>query len=305
VQRVNRNEKSIATIKWVLLLTAGLTILLGGCRGQSSSTTTIYSLPQLEYLLFSNFPDVFWCDPDYYPVAREGQELQNAITQFPTIKSNQAEFSEILEHLKLQNKSVFTNSEKLLIYKEYKELTYAVQMTDLSGSYGFNLRVGKGQGERIEGNIKTTGEIKVTKREASVNTCPICLAKGTLIATPIGKIPVEQLTRGMSVWTVGDFGNRITIQIIETSATPVPSFFQVIRIELSDGRSVSASPGHLTAEGKTVADYKVRDTLDKAQVVSSDYTAYESGMTYDILPAGSTGLYWANGILLRSTLKNN
>jgi hypothetical protein len=298
-------NKSIATIKWVLLLTAGLTILLGGCRGQSSPTTTIYSLPQLEYRLFFNFPDVFWCDPDYYPVAREGQEQQNAIDQFPTIKSNQTEFSAILEHLKLQNKSVFTDSEKLLIYKEYKELTYAVQMTDLNGSYDFNLRVGKGQRERIEGNIETTGEIKITKREASVNTCPICLAKGTLIDTPIGQIPVERLTRGMSVWTVDDSGNRIATQIIETSATPVPLFFQFIRIELSDGRSVSASPGHPTAEGKTVADYKVRDTLDKAQVVSSDYTAYESGMTYDILPAGSTGLYWANVILLRSTLKNN
>jgi hypothetical protein len=32
---------------------------------------------------------------------------------------------------------------------------------------------------------------------------------------------------------------------------------------------------------------------------------YQSADTYDILPAGSTSTYWANGILLGSTLKSN
>jgi hypothetical protein len=292
-------NRFISAMKWALLLALGSVVLLFACK----PAPTTYSLHQLEYRLFSDFPNVFWCDPDYYPVAREGQEQQNAIDQFLTIKSNHAEFSAILEHLNLPNKTDYADSEKLLIYKEHKKLTYAVQVTALDGSYHFVLRVGRGQGERIEGNIKTTGEIKVTKREASVNTCPICLAKGTLIDTPIGQIPVEQLTKGMSVWTVDDSGNRITTEIVETSATQVPTFFQVIRIELSDGRSVSASPGHPTAGGKNVADYQVGNILDGEQVVRSDYIAYESGMTYDILPAGSTGLYWANGILLGSTLK--
>ena len=29
---------------------------------------------------------------------------------------------------------------------------------------------------------------------------------------------------------------------------------------------------------------------------------YDGGATFDILPAGATGLYWANGVLLGSTL---
>jgi len=37
-------------------------------------------------------------------------------------------------------------------------------------------------------------------------------------------------------------------------------------------------------------------------VVSIENAVYNGGATYDILPAGTTGLYWANGILLKSTL---
>ena len=80
-------------------------------------------------------------------------------------------------------------------------------------------------------------------------------------------------------------------------------FSRSIRIELSDGRSVTASPGHPTAEGKAIADYQVGDELDGARIIVVDYITYENGMTYDILPAGTTGFYWANGILLGSTLK--
>jgi hypothetical protein len=296
-------NKRITTMSWILTFIAWIAVLIGGCKAQPSPTP--YSLPQLEYILFSDFPNIFWCDPDYYPIAREGQEQQNAIAQFSTIQSNQAEFSAILEHINLPNKPTYNDSEKLLIYKEHKKLTYAVQMDALDDSYHFNLMVGQGQGEHIEGNITTSGLRKQIKREVSVNTCPICLAKGTLIDTPIGQIPVEQLTRGMSVWTLDDSGNRVVADILETSATPVPSFFHIIRIELSDGRTLIVSPGHPTAGEKIVADYKVDDILDKAQVVYSDYLIYESSMTYDILPAGSTGQYWANGILLGSTLKTN
>src|SRR5271157_2565877 len=99
-------------IKRALLFTIALVMLLSGCKAHSSTTnattsTTLATLPaalsqyQLEYRLFSEFPNVFWCDPDYYPVARTGQEQQNAIAQFSTIKSNQPEFSAILSYLNL------------------------------------------------------------------------------------------------------------------------------------------------------------------------------------------------------------
>lgn len=261
-----------------------------------------YSQYQLEYLLLARYSDVFWSDPDFYPVGRPGIEEQNSQTQFETIRSNSAEFSAILQHLGLPNKADYTSEEKLAIYQEHKTLTYAVQMTPADNGYSFVLRTGEGQGLRIEGRVTKSGEITVLKEESSFNTRPICLAKGTLIDTPDGAVPVEQLRRGMPVWTMDASGNRASAEIVETTMTPVPASFKVARLTLSDGRAVTASPGHPTAEGRPLGDYRINDALDGAIVIAIDYVEYDSGATYDLLPSGETGLYWGNGIRLKSTL---
>jgi hypothetical protein len=261
----------------------------------------VYSQPELAYRLISNFGGAFYCDPDYYPVARVGQEEKNALDQFPAIRSNEVEFSAILKHLNLVDKSEYNTEEKVLIYREHKELTLAVQMTASGADYNFTLRVGDGQGERIDGVITKSGLITVTKRETSFNTCPICLASGTLIDTPEGLVPVEQLHKGMLVWTVSESGQHIAGRVMDTVSTPVPLLFQVVRITLNDGRVVAASPGHPTADRRALGDYQVGDILDGGVVMAVEHIAYNDGATYDLLPSGATGLYWANGILLRST----
>ena len=303
-------NKVMNRVKNTLLFTIVLLILLSGCKTKTSSTNTTtstlpatYSQYQLVYRLFTEYPNIFWCDPDFYPLGKEGQEEQNADTQFPIIKSNQAEFSAILAQLNLPDKADYTDSDKLQIYREHKKLTYSVQMIAADGFYNFDMRVGGGQGWHVQGTITTSGKIQETSREPSFNTCPICLVKGTLIDTPQGLIPVELLTKGMMVWTRDDSGNRIAKEIIATASTIVPLSFHVIRIELNDGRTVTASPGHRTAEGRAIADYQVGGSLDGALIVAVDYIMYDGGSTYDILPAGPTGFYWANGILLGSTLK--
>ena len=284
-----------------------VTIFGGGCAQQPTPTTTpsvIYSIPELKYVLISNFAQVFYVDPDFYPVAREGQEEKNALEQFPTISANATEFQAILKYLDMPNKGEYTNEEKLRIYREHKKLTRAVEMTVSGDTYQFILRVGEGQGERIEGTITRSGEIKVLKREPSFNTYPICLAKGTLIDTPSGPVPVEQLCKGMAVWSVDGSGKRTPAEVEETVMTPVPASFKVTRVTLSDGRTVTASPGHSTAEGRALGDYQVGDTLDMALVVVVEHVSYE-GVTYDLLPSGATCLYWANGVLLQSILATN
>ncbi len=288
-----------------IMLLCIVSLLGAGCTQQPTPTPTpsvIYSLPELKYRLLSEFDNVFYVDPDFYPVARVGQEEKNALEQFSVIRANDSEFSAILEHLGLPNKTEYTDEEKLLIYREHKKLTLAIDITASGDIYHFVLRVGEGQGERIEGTITVFGTIKVLKREPSFNTYPICLTKGTLIDTPGGAMPIEQLHQGMTVWTIDDSGGRVAAGVAETIMTVVPTSFQVVKVTLNDGRSVTTSPGHPTAEGRALSDYHVGDTLDGALVITVEHVTYNGGATYDLLPAGAAGLYWANGVLLKSTL---
>jgi hypothetical protein len=291
-----------------IILLGIVAILGGGCVQQPTPPPippVTYSIPELKYLLISNFDPVFYVDPDFYPIAREGQEEKNALEQFNTIKADTIEFSAILEHLGLPNKTDYTSEEKLLVYREHKKLTRAVEITASGDLYNFVLRTGENQGERIEGTITASGKIKVLKREPSFNTYPICLTKGTLIDTPDGLVPVEYVKKGMTVWTVDDSGKRIAAGVVETAVTPVPSPFQVVKLKLDDDRTVTASPGHPTAEGRALGEYQVGDTLDGALVMAVDNVTYNAGATYDLLPSGETGLYWANGVLLKSTLSTD
>lgn len=262
----------------------------------------LFGTPESISGMRSRYPDFFWCDPDFYPVAREGEEVKNSLEQFPTIRANEAEFLAILERLGLTDKAVYANKEVLDIYREHKKLTYIIQMTPAESDYNFVLRIGEEQGFRIEGTITQSGQIRETKRENTFNTCPICLAKGTLIDTPEGPLPVEQIRPGMPVWTMDGLGNRVAATVITTSTTPVPISFPVVKVTLNDGRMVTVSPGHPSAEGRALGDYQPGEILDGVMVTAIDTVIYDGGETYDLLPSGPTGRYWANGILLGSTL---
>lgn len=152
------------------------TVIFYAC--QSSSTTTgtyTYNIPQLKYLVIARYPDLFWCDPDFYPIAREGQEQQNAIAQFSAIQVNSDEFTAILHQLNLEVKTDFSDEEKLLVYRQHKLLAYGLEITGTGSLYDFSLRTGNNQGFRITGTITSSGTINEVTKETSFNTCPICL----------------------------------------------------------------------------------------------------------------------------------
>jgi hypothetical protein len=291
--------------KLLVLPAITLAFLSVSCHQNTITTTTTtpgLSQYQLTYRLIDNFGDVFWCDPDYYPVAREGQEQQNALEQYPAIRANTAEFAAILSRLNLTLNNGFTDADKLAIYREHKKLTRMVQVTASSDNYNFELRVGQGQGWRYEGTVTSSGEITVKTKETSLNTCPICLAKGTLIETPGGPVPVERLQPGMLVWSMGAEGGRVAVSISQTTSNQVPNGFRLIHITLADGRSLSASPQHPTAEGRGLGSYLAGEVLDGTRLSNIEYIDYDQGFTFDILPDSPTGCYWANGVLLKSSL---
>jgi hypothetical protein len=129
----------------------------------------------------------------------------------------------------------------------------------------------------------------------------ICLAAQDTIATPAGPVPVSQLHSGMLIWTLDSTGRRVTASLLLVSHTPAPVGHRMVRLTLADGRAVEASPGHPTADGRRVGDLNVGDALGGNHIVRVDRVPY-AGETWDILPAGPTGGYWADGIPLKSTL---
>ena len=258
---------------------------------------------ELKYRVLDKFPDFFFCDPDFYPIAHD-DELTLALQRFPDLQANQEEFQTILKHTGLGSVVTFTDDQKLLIYRDHKKLN-AVYFELVVDKFQFQIQTGmEGQeGFIVKGTINGNGSVDVQQRESSFPACPICLAAGTLIDTPRGAVRVESLQVGDQVWTMNEAGKRVMAVILQTGSVKVPETHQIIHFILSDGRELWASPGHPTADGRRLADLKVGDVLDSARVTLVERVLYQGNATYDLLPSGSTGFYWANRILMGSTLK--
>ncbi len=132
--------------------------------------------------------------------------------------------------------------------------------------------------------------------------CPICLASNTRIATPRGEVNVTDITVGMVVWSLDMQGSKVRRTIVKVSRTPVASTHKVVHLVLSDERQVWVSPSHPATDGRLVGVLHAGESFDGAMIVSAELVPYWDTATYDLLPDGDTGAYWANGIPLKSTL---
>ena len=255
----------------------------------------------LKYHLIDSFGDVFFCDPDSFPVARQGAELDRALEQFPSIQADSEEFTAILSRIGLAEAATYTEDQQVDVYREHKKLS-AVLMSASKGAFAFELRVGRGNGVAFKGLVDASGKIEDVSQEPSVNICPICLPGSALIDTPNGPIPVDALHRGMAVWTADVDGNRVPGVVEAVASSAVPSGHQMVRATLSDGRQLLASPGHPLGDGRSLADLEVGSPVDGATVLSITLVEYAGSETYDLLPSGDTGHYWSNGVLISSTM---
>src|SRR5439155_26521850 len=105
------------------------------------------------------------------------------------------------------------------------------------------------------GTIDAGGAIAVAQRDPSGSPpCPICLARGTRIATPAGERPVEALRPGMAVWTTDAGGRRTSGTVVAVGSMPVPPTHEVVHLVLSDGRTVDVSPGHPLPDGRRLGN---------------------------------------------------
>jgi hypothetical protein len=224
--------------------------------------------------------------------------------RFADIEQNAEFFQTILEHNGLASLVSFSKSQKLVVYNESKKLG-SILLEPSSNKYQFKLLTGSGKanGFVIEGEVDQNGNVTVSKRQSTFLTCPVCLAVNTLIDTPDGSIPVQDLRKGMWIWTLDALGIRRAADVIDSIRRPVPVDFMILHLVLDDKRSLYVSASHPMTNGRGVGTLHVGDTLDGARVLIAEEVSYASDSTYDVLPSGDTGLYWANGILLKSSLR--
>ncbi len=284
-------------IAWLAgaVLMAACTATLATDPGPALSPTRLkYSLEQGRML--------FYCDPDYYPIAR-GDELARALEVYPTIAADTEKYDAILEHLGLAPGAQLSDSTKLRIYRESKRLA-SITLTPAGADFTFQLREqdSKGAVFAVSGTVTRSGSVLSQARTPSPGGCPICLIRGTRIATPDGDVPVQALRVGDTVWTAGPAGARLAAPLLRVEHVVVPPAQLFVQLKLVDGRELLASPGHPTVGGRVLAALARGDTLAGTRVRSAGRVVLRDTVTYDILPAGGSGTYWANGIPLGSTL---
>jgi len=278
----------------VLALTACGSVKYGGV---SQTLTT----PDMKYRLIDTIGPPLFCGP---PVVRmpsddeASQEVAALRSQDPT------SFDAIVHHEKLDAAHLTAEDDRRIV--QQVQVLQAMPLQADGQLLRFDYIAGRPSPEHVVGTIDDHGVISLESHDPTQfpgrGGCPICLAATTRIATPHGPILVSDLRAGMLVWTV-DAGKRVAAPIAIVRYTPAPFGHRVIRVVLADGRAVVASPGHPTGDGRRVGELNPGDLLDGSRVAMINVLPY-SGDTWDLLPLSSTGTYWADGVLLGSTLTN-
>jgi hypothetical protein len=303
------------------LIVAGVLLaLLGACSGGAAPSPTpgpsptpspigeSLTIAQLKVALIDRFGSLWYCDPDFYPVAHD-DEQQLALERFVELQADAEAFAAILAQLELNvGGDGFTDEQKLIIYRAWKDLR-AIALDPIgNGRYRFDYlaqpAAGAAEGTRSAGTIDEAGTIEVEQQApAGEPICPICLARGTRIDTPVGEIGVERLRIGDPVWTLDAAGRTVRGAVIAIGSTAAPRNHEVVHLVLADGRSVTASPGHPLADGRSLGDLRVDDAVDSSTVATAERLPYADAETFDILVSGATGAYLVDGIWLGSTLR--
>jgi hypothetical protein len=299
-------RRSVASLVLLLLFVAGCAASGSSSAPPSSSPGAPLSIANLRFRMIDELGPPWYCDRDFYPMA-VADEADLAVKRFGEVQADRDAFTAIIGRLGIGAGVGFTADQKLAIYRAWKQLNAVVLDPVGDGSYRFDYinmpPTGASEGRRSTGTIKADGSIAIEHQQpAGQPPCPICLARGTRIATPDGDVAIEDIRVGMRVWSIDEEGRRVVETVIRIGQTRVPDSHEVVRLVLDDGRVVRASPGHPLTDGRRLGALRRGDRVDGATVISATLERYAGGSTFDLLPGGPTGVYFADGVPLGSTL---
>lgn len=282
--------------------------------GPSSTSTggpRIAFAPQsLQYIVLDRFGPPVACDPDVYPVGRNDGERLSAEEWWSTLNPGSTLGRAIIDRLGWSYPPAPEQVDRVAAYREHKKLR-TVQMTPVDSGrayqFEFNGPLPGGTGSwdggpatRFVGFIGLDGRIDQVIERPTDATCPVCLEGETRVRTPDGDRPIRLLRSGDAVLSVDARGRTIEVTIRTTVRRAVIG--PLVTFELADGRRLNVSAAHPLPDRRPVGVLAAGDILDGSAIVRRGTGEASGGVTYDILPDGPTGLYWANGILLASTI---
>ena len=287
------------------VVVVALAVLACGSAGQAPAVGTPLTAAQLKFAVMDAVGHPVYCDPDFYPLARVGGEEASAVSMYTQIKADAEVYAAIVAHEHLPSGDL-SDAQKLVAYRSWK-LLRAVALTQSGSDYSFQYRVqskgGSAAYEMVGGTVRVDGVVTVIARTPTgAPNCPICLAATATISTPHGPIQVIDVRLGTTVWTQAADGSRIAAPVVEIGSMAAPAGHLMVHLVLADGRELLVSPGHKSADGRAVGALQAGDPLDGSTIARRQLVPYAGERTYDLLPAGVTGHYWANAILLASTL---
>jgi hypothetical protein len=276
---------------------AVLLVLATACTGGSTSSGAQLSETAVRFrILDALHGDISYCGP---PVAI-APTLPGLRQEFVSIRRQHALYRAIVRHEGFEP-SVASQQDLTRIIRVFHQIE-AIDLRHVSGVYAFQVwtsGTGSGFDRLVGGVVDGTGSVDVQRTTLGRQNCPICLARGVRIATPAGPVPVTRIRVGMAVWSTDRAGRRIRAVVLDTRR--VRATGELLRVTLMDGRAVVVSPGHPTARGLLVGELAVGDPLSGSAVAAINAVRYQ-GFTYDLLPSGPTHTYFADGVLLESTL---
>ncbi len=153
----------------------GTPVPAGGPSVTPSATPPTYSAADLEYRLFAQVGQPFWCDPDLYPLGRRVADADVRSRVDAMRATDPSAYAAVLRHLSL-GADPQTPDQERAVYQELKRLR-AVSLAPSGGAWTFDYTIEPGgqagAATRVQGTISGSGAITVRSRAPAFASCPI------------------------------------------------------------------------------------------------------------------------------------